>query len=83
MPLSDRPLGDHEYPSDDDVLPEGDEPGEMLCPHCRAEIIEDTQKCPHCGDWITPVHPSSAGWRRLVFVAIVLLMALLLLRFLL
>ena len=36
------------YEHDDD-LPE------MMCPSCRGTVTEDTQKCPHCGDWITPV----------------------------
>ncbi len=83
MPHSNRPLGDHEYPSDDDILAEGDEPGEMICPHCGSAVIEDTQKCPYCGDWITPRDPSSSGWRRWMFVAVVLLMLLLMLRYLL
>ena len=76
MPLADKPLGDHEFPSDDDLLDDGDEPAEMVCPHCGEPVIEDTPKCPHCGDWITPQDPSSAGWRRTVFVAGVILMLL-------
>lgn len=64
----------NDYGHDDD-LPE------MLCPNCRATVTEDTQKCPHCGDWITPVEPSDSGWRRWLFVVAVLLMLLAMLRF--
>ena len=53
---------------DDDVL---------LCPSCRKDVHEDTQQCPHCGDWITPVDPQSR-WKRLVWVIVVVMMVLLL-----
>jgi len=53
---------------DDDVL---------LCPSCRKDVHEDTQQCPHCGDWITPVYPQSR-WKRLVWVIVVVMMVLLL-----
>lgn len=37
---------------------EDDSEGELLsCPSCRCEVHEDTQQCPHCGEWITPVDP--------------------------
>ena len=68
---------DDEYTDDgyDDDLPE------MMCPSCRGVVTEDTQKCPHCGDWITPVDGASQGWRRWLFVIAVLLMLLAILRF--
>ena len=37
---------------------EGDDEDDLLlCPSCRASVHEDTQQCPHCGDWITPIYP--------------------------
>ncbi|MCG8409438.1 MAG: hypothetical protein MI923_29890 [Phycisphaerales bacterium] len=63
-----------DYGHDDD-LPE------MMCPNCRGVVTEDTQKCPHCGDWITPVDETTRGWRRWLFVVAVLLMLLAILRF--
>ncbi len=54
----------------------GDEPSEMMCPQCRGVVSEDAQKCPHCGDWITPVDPEHAGPRRLIYILAVLVMLL-------
>jgi len=71
---------------DDDDLPlaqdmDGtDDLPEALCPSCRGLVTEDTQKCPHCGDWITPRLSSIPGWRRWVYVAVVLLMLYAILR---
>lgn len=80
MPLSEEPLGDHELPSEDDLPIDADELGAMICPNCRAEVTEDTPKCPQCGDWITPVDASGTGPRRWLFVGVVVLMLLALLR---
>ena len=76
MPLAEDPLGDHEFPSDDDLSADGEEPAELACPSCGADVMEDAQKCPQCGDWITPVDPAGAGWRRWLLIAAVLLMLL-------
>lgn len=56
---------------------------EMICPSCGAAVIEDAQKCPHCGDWITPVHPGGRGMKRWLLLAAVALMLLAMLRFIL
>jgi predicted nucleic acid-binding Zn ribbon protein len=68
---NDDSFDDHPLESD---LHDSDDLAEMFCPKCRASVTEDTQKCPHCGDWITPVERSSTGPRRIVYVAIVLFM---------
>lgn len=39
---------DEEEDSDDDLF---------ICPSCKQYVHEDTQQCPHCGDWITPAWP--------------------------
>lgn len=57
---------DDEDASDDDLL---------SCPSCRQAVHEDTQQCPHCGDWITPVD-RSAPWSRIVWVVAVALVIL-------
>ena len=52
---------------------------DMVCPECGRRVTEDTQKCPHCSDWITPVSPSGTQWKRWLFffaVALMLLAAL-------
>jgi len=53
----------HEDDADEEwVEDEGDSSDDLLaCPSCRRPVHEDTQCCPHCGDWIIPVH---AGARR-------------------
>lgn len=56
-------------PDEDDVL---------QCPSCGAAVHEDTQQCPKCRDWITPVYPRS-GLSRWVWVAAVIIMIFLVL----
>ena len=73
-------LDDGNAPLEEDVEDEDESLGDAICPSCRKTVTEDTQKCPHCGDWITPEHPSSHGWRRWIFVAAVLVMVWALLR---
>ncbi len=53
----------------------------MSCPNCGGAVVEDTQKCPHCGDWITPADAASGGWKRWLFAVAVLLMLLAMARF--
>ena len=59
------------HADDDDDLPE------MFCPACRGAVTEDTQQCPHCGDWIVPVNRPSGRLKRWMFVLAVVLMILL------
>jgi hypothetical protein len=68
----DDPLeSDQEDSSDDLAL--------MICPHCRRTVTEDTQKCPHCGDWIEPVAPNSGTGRKLIYAGLVVLLVLMIL----
>ena len=63
-----------EHPDEDWVEDEGDEDDVLLaCPSCRELVHEDTQQCPHCGDWITPVYPGSQAKRWIWTVVVVLL----------
>lgn len=77
---------DNDMAQEDDLDDWSDEPdgfvlAEMMCPSCRARVTEDTQKCPACGDWITPVDFASKGPKRWVYVAAVALMLLAILLF--
>lgn len=71
---------DKDLPQAADLHDEDDDLPEMTCPSCRGPVTEDTQKCPHCGDWIIPEEQSRRGWPRWLFVAIVLVMLWALLR---
>lgn len=46
-----RELEDHEYPEPDDQ--DDDSPETAPCPHCGAEIHEDAEQCPRCGEYVT------------------------------
>jgi hypothetical protein len=51
---------------EDDEFPLDDESAElMVCPHCRSEIYEDSQRCPKCDNYITP---SISPWNNKPFV---------------
>lgn len=69
----------HEYDDDygeewiEDEGADSDEADLLLCPSCRRLVHEDTQQCPHCGDFITPVYPQSPI-KRVLFAAVVILL---------
>jgi hypothetical protein len=50
----------------------------LTCPACKMAVHEDTQQCPHCGDWIIPVYPSERSKRVVFLIAAVLLILALL-----
>jgi predicted nucleic acid-binding Zn ribbon protein len=68
----DDPLPEDMDDDDDDSLPM------MSCPACRASIVEDTQQCPYCGEWIMP---ESGGRKRSValYIAIAIMLGIVLL----
>jgi predicted nucleic acid-binding Zn ribbon protein len=52
-----------EWGDADDDDPDAPQPGDLAadadvetmtvpCPHCGAQIAEEAQRCPQCGDWI-------------------------------
>lgn len=59
-------VDDEREDSEDDLL---------MCPACRRPVHEDTQQCPHCGDWITPVWPGQHS-KRLLWAVVALLVIL-------
>ena len=52
------------------------------CPKCGRPVYEEAQKCPHCGEWITPTlrNPRGGCLKRLFMLAIVGLLIYALLR---
>ncbi len=58
----------------------GEDDCQLQCPACHGSVHEDTQQCPHCGDWIIPIYPHRP-MRKFVFVgvAVLLVVALILL----
>jgi predicted nucleic acid-binding Zn ribbon protein len=76
---------DRDYdPDDPETYPEGvyvdNEPAVIPCPHCRAEIDEESQQCPRCGMYLSkedepPRAGKSSVW--LVLMVLALLAAVL------
>jgi uncharacterized paraquat-inducible protein A len=71
MTLADEDLFDEDI-EDADFGDDDADADLMTCPNCRAEVHEDTQKCPHCGDWITPQYPGELRKRWIWTAAAVL-----------
>lgn len=46
----------------------------MMCPNCRTPVHEDTQQCPHCGDWIIPTDTPRHARRWIWAIAVGLLL---------
>lgn len=70
------PYGDCDGPDEEWVEDEADDDPEadlLLCPSCGARVFDDTEKCPHCGDWIAPEYPSKAGGSFFLIAIVVLL----------
>lgn len=61
---------DEEWVEDDDTEDEL-----LVCPSCNRSVHEDTQQCPHCGDWIIPAYPSGQ-FKRYLWPIITLLLLL-------
>ena len=59
MSESSDDLEDWEYPDPDDD-PDGIDT--IDCPHCGAEIYEESVSCPSCGTWITAQDRYGRGW---------------------
>ena len=69
-----------DHPDEEWVEDEGGcEDDVLLCPSCRRTVHEDTQQCPHCGNWIIPVYPGGHSKRFLWVVAAILVALALLL----
>ena len=55
-----------DYDDDDDDAWEDDGDDEdptMPCPHCRASVYDDAERCPHCGVYLSREHaPARKPW---------------------
>ena len=67
---------DEEWIEDEE---EDSEDALLSCPSCGAAVHEDTQQCPHCGDWIIPVYPKGHT-KQLVWALITIILVLALIR---
>ncbi|MEX0702144.1 MAG: zinc ribbon domain-containing protein [Planctomycetales bacterium] len=48
--------------SDDDWGDDDDAPSETVrCPSCGADVYEDAEQCPACGEYITRTHSAWQG----------------------
>jgi RNA polymerase subunit RPABC4/transcription elongation factor Spt4 len=56
---SDDELRDDEYPDEEDAYDE-EETLTTSCPACGAEVYEDAEQCPVCGNYITH---STSPWQ--------------------
>jgi predicted nucleic acid-binding Zn ribbon protein len=74
---------DDDYdPDEPETYPQGlyddDGPATVPCPHCGKEILEDSERCPSCGMYLsredTPTRSRSGLW---MIVAILALLAVL------
>lgn len=66
----DEDVADEEWVEDE----ESDSVDDLLeCPSCGQAVHEDTQQCPHCREWITPVDRSDTGKKWIWLVAAILL----------
>lgn len=64
-------FADEEWVEDDDS--DSSEDDVLHCPSCGKTVHEDTQQCPYCREWITPVDRSGAGKRWIWLIAAILL----------
>ena len=48
----DEDFDEREYPEDDEADWNSD-PAPIPCPHCGGDIVEDSQWCPHCKQYIS------------------------------
>lgn len=65
----DRDWDDDEEEEIDSDEDDGDDL--LECPSCRRAVHEDTQQCPHCRDWIEPVHPRDRRRQLIWLIAVV------------
>jgi hypothetical protein len=58
---------DDEYPGDES---DDDATDTATCPHCGAEVYEDTVRCPVCENYITPASGSVLSGRPLWWIVL-------------
>lgn len=84
---SDDELYEYEYPDDDDLQDDFDDPDNYSspCPNCHASVYDDFEYCPSCGQFIShstsPFAGRSAFWTMMGILGISVLIATLLFGF--
>jgi hypothetical protein len=62
-----------------EVADGGEEDGEedqLPCPSCGNMVYDDTDRCPHCGDWVMPLAAAASSrsnwiwWTALIVAAL-------------
>jgi predicted nucleic acid-binding Zn ribbon protein len=61
-------------PSDEDIKDLGEEHQTAACPNCGAEIYDDAEKCPKCGQYVTREFRGSRGPATVALVILVVLL---------
>ena len=65
-----------------DFRPESGDAGVFWCPHCGSEMYGDADRCPSCGDYVTPGHRHASQpmpwwiWAIVALVALAMLAGL-------
>ena len=70
MPTYDSQLDDEFDPNDPlpaDLSDDDDDAALIECPACGAEVYEEAEQCPHCGEWI--IHSAAARGRHWIWIA--------------
>jgi hypothetical protein len=68
---------DPENPDESDMDEDDEEgPDVVECPYCRAEILEDAERCPRCGNFISEEDAPRRKPAWLVLSAVVLVVAI-------
>lgn len=74
--------------NEDDDLPDGvyydDHWPTVPCPFCREAIAEDSDRCPHCGNWLSkedsPTTPKTSFWVTMMVLAVLAVLMMVWLR---
>ncbi len=65
---------DDDYADEFDLSDEAENGDDLLaCPSCGMMIYDDSEKCPYCKNWITPMaaHARTPAWVRLTGAVVV------------
>jgi predicted RNA-binding Zn-ribbon protein involved in translation (DUF1610 family) len=64
---------EHEWEAESDDYADDEPEGDQLpCPSCGEMVYDDTDRCPHCGDWIMPLEASTSRKSTLWIIGAVL-----------
>lgn len=61
-PGDDEPEEEDFEGTEPEYHPEADEAGELWCPKCGAVMHADADRCPSCGDYVTPGLAPARPW---------------------